>query len=266
VADRRAEATAEQIAHLEAYMEYIEAFRNGEDVDPPILETEEMPHWLSLDDRVQWALERAENEGFARYAVELLRKHQPTEKDEAYPKWWDNVNFFVRQRAYLDGYQVKTLKIVGPYLEEYAAVAANQLERGLAGLDGGAIRFEGGDKLNLLLDYVDHKPESPIRDRLEKLARKYAKIPADAEPRDRNTRNRLAFAWKTLYGLNVLRNGMLFRDATDILGEPGLRDGHVVVWNYGTGSRRRENGVSGELDVDGDRVTIVFTNRDDWRH
>ena len=147
---------------------------------PVLPKAVEMPEW-SLERRLQWALRRTENEGFARSAVGLLRKHQPKSPDGRYPAWWDNVSFYVRDRAYLSGPSADALKIVGPYLDDYAAVAVEELERELAGKTHGfTVRSHGC--LNLLLKYLEYKPKSPVRQRLETLARRHAKIPPDAPP------------------------------------------------------------------------------------
>jgi hypothetical protein len=262
VADRRAEPTAEQIAHLEAYVEYLDALSSGKGVEPARLDTVEMPQWLSLPDRLQWAFERTENEGLAHHAVALLREHLPKDESQPYPKWWDNVRFLVQRRAFLNSYRTKALKIVGPYLDEYATVAADAFERDIASLTERS--FSAGADLNLLVAFVELKPKSSIRQRLEAIARRHAKIPVGVKPRDRIVRNKLVISWKILYALEILREEMPFTEATNILGEPTVRKDDLVAWNYTTGSRGLESGVNGKLIFDGVRVMVVFTNRGDW--
>jgi hypothetical protein len=96
VADRRDSPTAEQMAHLEAHVQYF----TGDHATPVRPAAVEMPHWLSLKRRLQWAFERTENEGLARYAVALLKKHQLAENDQPYPRWWGKVCILVWRRAY----------------------------------------------------------------------------------------------------------------------------------------------------------------------
>jgi hypothetical protein len=263
VAQRRDKATAEQIAHLAAYMKSIDALDKNMEVETP--KAEEMPNWLSLEQRVQWALERTENEGFARHTVAMLAQHQPKDKDQPYPRWWSNVSFFViRSRAYCEGYESNTLRIIGPYLEEFALIGVKEVELELARTDheGLGIHYY----LDLLLDFVEREPKSPVRARLETLARSYARIPADVKPHDHKTRQRLATSWKILLALGVLRDGMLFAEAKKILGEPTWKKDDAVLWNYGTGSRRFEPGVVGRIVVVDGRETIVFTRHSDWIH
>jgi hypothetical protein len=92
----------------------------------------------------------------------------------------------------------------------------------------------------------------------------YARLPLGARQGDRSIRDRLTFSWKILYALGILRDRMLFMEAKDILGEPTNRNGDAVHWNYGTGSRKAEHGVSGRIVLDGNRENIVFTNRKEW--
>lgn len=263
VARRRDEATAEQIAHLEAYMKSMAASAAGKAEEPPAPKAVEVPPWLSLEQRVQWALARTENEGLARHAVALLAEHQPKDRDRPYPPWWNNVSFFVQQsRAYCRGHDANTLRIIGPYLEEYARVAVTELEYALARPAQDPQSLGAGYYLDLLLDYVGHEPKSPVRSRLEALARGYARVPADARPGDRKTRERLVTSWKILLALGVLRDGMPFTGARAILGEPTWRQGDAARWNYGTGSRLSEPGVNGRV-VAGAPETIVFIRHPD---
>lgn len=265
VADRRSEATAEQIAHLEAYIKYMDAVLVGKDVEPPMPKAVEMPYWLSLERRLQWALEKTENEGFARYVVALLRKNQPKDKEQPYPIWWDNIGFLIQSRAYFDrGYGEKAIKIFGPYLDEYALVAADEMERALAGHTPGPSGYAPARHTNLLLDFAEYKPKSPVRQRLETIARGHAKIPDGAKPGDRKLRDSLAVSWKLLYALDILHDGMSFTEAKNVLGKPTARKDVQVDWNYGTASRRFENGVRGRIVFDGNGETIVFINRNDW--
>ena len=267
VADRRAEATEEQIEHLNAYVEYIDAFISGKKYEKERPPTIEMPQWLSLDQRIEWALQRTENEGFARYIVKQLRKHQPMNRDDEYPRWWSNVSRFVANRAYNNrSYGERPLAIVGPYLEEFSAIAIDELERELKGRKGGALHSSPHHWHSIVLGYVTHKPDSPLRKQLEMLARQYAKIPDDPPLRDRILRNQLAVSWNTMYSLGMFRDGMPLAELKELLGEPVLRKDDTVLWNYGTGSRRMEPGVSGKIIHDGKRETIVFSSRDHWRY
>lgn len=266
VADRRAEATDEQIAHLEAYQEYITALVNGEDVAQVSPEAIEMPKWLSLENRVQWALQQTENEGFARYVVKQLRKHQPMDDEQEYPQWWDNVSYFVANRAYImRGYGERPLAIVGPYLEEYAAIAIDELERALTVNERRSSGSSPYHWQSIVLGFVEHEPNSPLRKQMEKLARRYAKIPDDPPLRDRKLRAQLSVAWTTMYRLGMFRDGMPRTELTEMLGEPAYRKDDIVLWNYGTGSRMMEPGVSGKIIDDGQRETIIFTNREHWQ-
>lgn len=263
VADRRAEATEEQIEHLNAYIEYIDAFLSGKKYEKERPETVEMPQWLRLDQRIEWALQRTENEGFARYIVKQLRKHQPMDPDDDYPRWWSNVSRFVTNRAYnYRGNRERPLAIVGPYLEEFAAIAIDELDRELKGRKDGSLHPHHWH--SIVLDYVTHKPDSPLRKRMRTLARTYAKIPDDPPLRDRMLRSRLTVAWKTMYRLRMFHDGMPLVELKELLGEPVFRKDGLVYWNYGTGSRRIEPGVSGKIIDDGKRETIDFIRSADW--
>ena len=247
VADRRQEPTAEQIAHLEAYM----ALKEG---------------WLADGDHLKAALNETENEGLAQQMVELLRTHQPEKAGQPYPEWWWKVNHSVLSRAHHNwppgrGH-TEALKIIGPYLDEFAAVEATALEHCLAN-DSNASYSKF---LALLLDYLEYKPKSPIRQRVEAIGRRYAKVPKGAKPNDNNIRGRTTTSWTILFSLGTLHDGMLFTDAKNILGEPKGRKGAQVVWNYTTMSRAIQHGINGEVFVDHRRETIVFTDRDRWTH
>lgn len=247
VADRRQEPTAEQIAHLEAYM----ALKKG---------------WLADGDHLKAALNKTENEGLAQHMVELLRTHQPAKAGQPYPEWWWNVNYLVLSRAHHNwppgtGH-TQALKIIGPYLDEFAAVEATALEHCLAN-DSYASYHKF---LALVLDYLKHKPKSPLRQQVDAIGGRYAKVPKGAKPNDNNIRRRTTTSWIILFSLGTLQDGMLFADAKDILGEPLGRRGAQVVWNYTTMSRKYQYGINGEVSVDQGGETIVFTNRDRWTH
>lgn len=262
VADRRTEPTPEQLAHLDAYMKSMDAFPPANGAKAPTVEAVEMPRHMSVENRLQRALERTENEGFARHVVALLREHQPKDAEEAYPRWWNNLKFFVERRAYLSDWRGSAVKIVGPYLDDFATVVMTELERDVR---RPSQHLGGVNDARLLLDYVRYKPESPVRQRLETLARENARVPVvTSKLGDRETRFRLVTSWTILHALDILRDGMPFTDARELLGDP-MRRGDRVTWNYTTGSRALERGVEGRVEMEGTLETIVFTNREEIR-
>ena len=256
LANRRAEVTPEQAALLEAYIADTEVRLSGVGVRPKTPAAVETPEWLSLEDRLQWALERTENEAFARHTVALLREHQPKDYSQPYPNWWSNVSFLVRRRAHYDGPE-SSLRILGPYLDDYITIALVETERQLAG----PFAPTSGNYVRLLLDFVKYQPDSPVRQKLEALARQYAKLTVATPPRDPQVRNRLGFSWRMLFTFGILRDGMPLIEATNILGEPTWRRGSKVAWDYKTGSRAIEHGVYGDLATVAGQETIAFSNR-----
>jgi hypothetical protein len=220
-----------------------------------------MPELMATVDRVRWALERTENEGFALYTVAMLKTHQPKDDKQTYPRWWGNLSYFVMRRAYSQYDGDSSLRIVGPYLDEFIPIALEETERRLEGRAVWSGGYEG-----LLLDYLKYKPESPIRQRLDSLARQYAKVPPGAPNGDRQIRHRLSVAWGMLLSLEIIHDGMTVSEVTDLLGEPTTRVAGHVSWNYETGSRAKEYGIDGKVSSNGERETIEFTNVDRWKH
>ena len=104
----------------------------------------------------------------------------------------------MRSRAYFErpGVGGKALKIIGPYLDDYATLATDEIEHDLAGPAHHSPDVGPQHLVNLLVDFLAYKPKSPIRQRLETLARRHARIPADAGLEDHNLRARLAVCWK----------------------------------------------------------------------
>ncbi|MHB1037218.1 MAG: hypothetical protein ACYC35_21510 [Pirellulales bacterium] len=251
-AERRQAPTTEQAEHLTAYLTN----------NKTQLECREMPHWLNMEDRLKWALGRTENEGLARRMVELLRKHQPEEPGEAYPDWWWNVNYLVGTRAYHHlpyggGRRCDALRIIGPYLDEYAAVQTTELERWAPGQPYGF----NGPPADFLLTYLKHKPNSPLRQRVEAWARRHVRIPTDAKPNDRKIFHPVGACWQILFSLGVLRDGMAWADARDILGEPTARDGAKVEWCYDTGATVAPLKVVGNVSAKRGVDIIIFIQR-----
>ena len=264
VAKRRAKATPEQIAHLQAYKKNMSALIAGKIVKADLPKSVEMPEYYSLDQRLQWALQQTKNEGFARYVVEQLRKHQP-KMNQPYPAWWGNVDFFVQHhRAYRNDYRGRAFKIIGPYLDDYAKVAAVEMKHDLERRFTPSQAHNSGYYLHFLIDYVKLKPKSDVRKQLELLGRRYGKIPANAKSRDHKVRDRVTTAWQLLFALDLLYDKMLFTDAKKILGTPTVSKEDKVIWNYTVGSRAIERGVYGRIVLDNGRETIVFSRNLAW--
>lgn len=274
VAIRRDKPTAEQLDHLKVYLESRRVIQPGGYVEPIPPSTVEMPQ-LSLFDRLRWAMQRTENEGFASHVVALLREQRPKTGEQPYPLWWSDVYELVQHRAYCNSFRggpvsKPTLRILGPYLDDYVAISIDEMEAAFAGQKripgissyGYSIRIDPG----LLVKYCEYKPQSSIRKRLETLARQYAKIPATSAFGAHDTRSRLEISWHLLFAFGILRDGMLFSDARSLLGEPTERDKEIVWWNYHTGARGNQPGIDGKLVDDRGNTVIQFTNRDVWMY
>lgn len=248
VADRLLEPTPEQLHLVEAYLE---AFQQRP------LKKQEIQ---SLTRRLKEALKETENEGLASHVVSLLVENWPDEANQDYPRWWYYLSYCIHQRAYLEGYGVDSIRIFGPYLDSYAPLAMGELERQYA--DHSRKKSAGwyfpARGNGLLLAYVIHKPASPLRKRLEQLARRHAKIPIEQKKRDKEFRRRLEYSWHVLFSLNILREGMPFSELTELLGEPTMQIDKRVLWNYTTGSRGGEYGIFAEIGKNLAGQTIVL--------
>ena len=132
-----------------------------------------------------------------------------------------NVRFLLRLRA--------RAGVKGKYLETVAAACMDELEAGIAPND-----------LTLVDAYVDLYPDDEkMKDRLLVWAKGNAridKLPKGDGPRDtsihRVNHARLLGAWSVPVKHKVLRVGMAFAEATDILGPPTSSGHGPTTWYY----------------------------------